>query len=131
MSLGSTWVSHILTVKIWSGKCYLFQIADSRVDLRRFGSSGNNPEFSITASNPRIPVSQKVKAPFLSFKNGIKEDCCVVDVTNAFNWITKLFLNYNCKIINTVKVNKDYCLSSKIFDGYWASVHLLFISTGQ
>ncbi|XP_049626982.1 cortactin-binding protein 2 isoform X1 [Suncus etruscus] len=36
------------------------KIADSRVDLRRFGSSGNNPEFSVTASNTRIPVSQKV-----------------------------------------------------------------------
>ncbi|KAB1276046.1 Cortactin-binding protein 2 [Camelus dromedarius] len=39
------------------------KIADSRDDLRRFDSSGNNPVFSATVNNSRMPVSQKVSAP--------------------------------------------------------------------
>ncbi|XP_032339504.1 cortactin-binding protein 2 isoform X1 [Camelus ferus] len=35
------------------------KIADSRDDLRRFDSSGNNPVFSATVNNSRMPVSQK------------------------------------------------------------------------
>ncbi|XP_073920586.1 cortactin-binding protein 2 isoform X3 [Castor canadensis] len=35
------------------------KIADSLDDLRRFDSSGNNPEFSEPFNNPRMPVSQK------------------------------------------------------------------------
>jgi hypothetical protein len=42
---------------------YVFQIADSLDDLRRFDSSGNNPEFSEPFNNPRMPVSQKVSVP--------------------------------------------------------------------
>ncbi|XP_035866741.1 cortactin-binding protein 2 isoform X5 [Phyllostomus discolor] len=36
------------------------KIADSRDDLRRFDSPGNNPTFSATIKNRRMPVSQKV-----------------------------------------------------------------------
>ncbi|EPQ11025.1 Cortactin-binding protein 2 [Myotis brandtii] len=36
------------------------KIADSRDDLRRFDSPGNNPTFSPTVHNLRMPVSQKV-----------------------------------------------------------------------
>ncbi|KAI5775007.1 CTTNBP2 [Gulo gulo luscus] len=41
------------------------KIADSRDDLRRFDSSGNNPAFSATV-NPRMPVSPKEVSPFSS-----------------------------------------------------------------
>uniref|UniRef100_A0A452T7I7 Cortactin-binding protein 2 n=1 Tax=Ursus maritimus TaxID=29073 RepID=A0A452T7I7_URSMA len=41
------------------------KIADSRDDLRRFGSSGNNPAFSATV-NPRMPVSPKEVSPLSS-----------------------------------------------------------------
>ncbi|XP_070324948.1 cortactin-binding protein 2 isoform X2 [Odocoileus virginianus] len=42
------------------------KIADSRDDLRRFDSSGNNPVFSATVNNPRMPVSQKEVSPLSS-----------------------------------------------------------------
>ncbi|XP_055276779.1 cortactin-binding protein 2 isoform X1 [Moschus berezovskii] len=42
------------------------KIADSRDDLRRFDSSGNNPVFSATINNPRMPVSQKEVSPLSS-----------------------------------------------------------------
>ncbi|XP_047551094.1 cortactin-binding protein 2 isoform X3 [Lutra lutra] len=41
------------------------KIADSRDDLRRFDSPGNNPAFSATV-NPRMPVSPKEVSPFSS-----------------------------------------------------------------
>ncbi|XP_030879129.1 cortactin-binding protein 2 [Leptonychotes weddellii] len=41
------------------------KIADSRDDLRRFDSSGNNPAFSATV-NPRMPVSPKGVSPLSS-----------------------------------------------------------------
>lgn len=42
------------------------KIADSRDDLRRFDSSGNNPAFSATVNNPRMPVSQEEVSPLSS-----------------------------------------------------------------
>nr|XP_010945917.1 cortactin-binding protein 2 isoform X2 [Camelus bactrianus] len=42
------------------------KIADSRDDLRRFDSSGNNPVFSATVNNSRMPVSQKEVGPLSS-----------------------------------------------------------------
>ncbi|XP_070368487.1 cortactin-binding protein 2 isoform X4 [Equus asinus] len=42
------------------------KIADSRDDLRRFDSPGNNPAFSATVNNPRMPVSQKEVSPLSS-----------------------------------------------------------------
>ncbi|XP_047416186.1 cortactin-binding protein 2 isoform X3 [Sciurus carolinensis] len=42
------------------------KIADSRDDLRRFDSSGNNPAFSATVNNIRMPVSQKEVSPLSS-----------------------------------------------------------------
>ncbi|XP_062954944.1 cortactin-binding protein 2 isoform X1 [Cynocephalus volans] len=42
------------------------KIADSRDDLRRFDSSGNNPAFSAMANIPRMPVSQKEVSPLSS-----------------------------------------------------------------
>ncbi|XP_014640891.1 PREDICTED: cortactin-binding protein 2 isoform X2 [Ceratotherium simum simum] len=42
------------------------KIADSRDDLRRFDSSGNNPALSATVNNPRMPVSQKEVSPLSS-----------------------------------------------------------------
>nr|XP_020022865.1 cortactin-binding protein 2-like [Castor canadensis] len=42
------------------------KIADSLDDLRRFDSSGNNPEFSEPFNNPRMPVSQKEASPLSS-----------------------------------------------------------------
>ncbi|XP_004677030.1 PREDICTED: cortactin-binding protein 2 [Condylura cristata] len=42
------------------------KIADSRDDLRRFASSGNNPAFSATVNNSRMPVSQKEVSPLSS-----------------------------------------------------------------
>uniref|UniRef100_H0WJA1 Cortactin-binding protein 2 n=2 Tax=Otolemur garnettii TaxID=30611 RepID=H0WJA1_OTOGA len=42
------------------------KIADSRDDLRTFDSSGNNPAFSATVNNPRMPVSQKEVSPLSS-----------------------------------------------------------------
>lgn len=42
------------------------KIADSRDDLRRFDSPGNNPTFSPTVNNLRMPVSQKEVSPLSS-----------------------------------------------------------------
>lgn len=42
------------------------KIADSRDDLRRFDSPGNNPTFSATVKNLRMPVSQKEVSPLSS-----------------------------------------------------------------
>uniref|UniRef100_A0A5F4VUA1 Cortactin-binding protein 2 n=1 Tax=Callithrix jacchus TaxID=9483 RepID=A0A5F4VUA1_CALJA len=42
------------------------KIADSRDDLRMFDSSGNNPVFSATINNLRMPVSQKEVCPLSS-----------------------------------------------------------------
>uniref|UniRef100_A0A2K6EEN5 Cortactin-binding protein 2 n=1 Tax=Propithecus coquereli TaxID=379532 RepID=A0A2K6EEN5_PROCO len=42
------------------------KIADSRDDLRTFNGSGNNPAFSATVHNPRMPVSQKEISPLSS-----------------------------------------------------------------
>ncbi|XP_047619177.1 cortactin-binding protein 2 isoform X3 [Phacochoerus africanus] len=42
------------------------KIADSRDDLRRFDSSGNNPAFSATVNNPGMPVSQEEVSPLSS-----------------------------------------------------------------
>nr|XP_040147526.1 cortactin-binding protein 2 isoform X2 [Ictidomys tridecemlineatus] len=42
------------------------KIADSRDDLRRLDSSGNNPAFSAVVNNTRMPVSQKEVSPLSS-----------------------------------------------------------------
>lgn len=42
------------------------KIADSWDDLRRFDSPGNNPTFSPTVNNLRMPVSQKEVSPLSS-----------------------------------------------------------------
>ncbi|KAI6054667.1 cortactin-binding protein 2 isoform X2 [Marmota monax] len=42
------------------------KIADSRDDLRRLDSSGNNPAFSAIVNNTRMPVSQKEVSPLSS-----------------------------------------------------------------
>ncbi|KAM9077304.1 cortactin-binding protein 2 isoform 3-T3 [Megaptera novaeangliae] len=42
------------------------KIADSGDDLGRFDRSGNNPAFSATVNNPRMPVSQKEVSPLSS-----------------------------------------------------------------
>ncbi|XP_032955008.1 cortactin-binding protein 2 isoform X2 [Rhinolophus ferrumequinum] len=42
------------------------KIADSRDDLRRFDSSRNNPTFSATVNNLRMPVSEKEVSPLSS-----------------------------------------------------------------
>ncbi|XP_021569960.1 cortactin-binding protein 2 [Carlito syrichta] len=42
------------------------KIADSRDDLRMFESSGNNPVFSATVNNLKMPVSQKEVSPLSS-----------------------------------------------------------------
>ncbi|XP_076972960.1 cortactin-binding protein 2 isoform X2 [Tamandua tetradactyla] len=42
------------------------KIADSTDDLRRFDNSGNNPAFSATINNLRMPVSQKEVSPLSS-----------------------------------------------------------------
>ncbi|XP_053409605.1 cortactin-binding protein 2 isoform X2 [Nycticebus coucang] len=42
------------------------KIADFGDDLRTFDSSGNNPAFSATVNNPRMPVSQKEVSPLSS-----------------------------------------------------------------
>nr|Q00PJ1.1 RecName: Full=Cortactin-binding protein 2; Short=CortBP2 [Atelerix albiventris]AAY88986.1 cortactin-binding protein 2 [Atelerix albiventris] len=42
------------------------KIADSRDDLRRLHSSGNNPAFSAAVNNPKMPVSQKEVSPLSS-----------------------------------------------------------------
>lgn len=57
-------VWHSVTVNTWLDELYIFQIADSRNDLRMFDNSRNNSTFSATVSNLTMPVSQKVSAHF-------------------------------------------------------------------
>lgn len=73
-------VSHSVTAEAELDGLCLFQIADSREDLRTFDSSRTNPVTSAPV-NLRMPVPQKVNG----FRSKMREKRFVVELTFQLN----------------------------------------------